>query len=293
MPVALVLDRHGRDEFARDLVMRALQESAEPLELDRIVQRVNDLDVMGVAKGTVQRHLKDLVASGHVEAVSQRPTRYARTQRTYTDMDIDAPSLRALVGPDLYARLEAAGFEGLSDVLGRQSSFRERVQPGHRPGRSRAPPSSSTWSRPCWKTGQSETGAWSHTDLIGSPYPRPYQYEAYAVFRGYGYHGQLVEAPTGSGKTMIGMMCIQDWLQQPAIRPVDPDPGAHQQLPAAVDGRTVLQTDRPASLAGDGLCRHAQPAGALPEAHRQPSGHSADDLHRAGPGRIRGRQGWL
>jgi superfamily II DNA or RNA helicase len=58
-----------------------------------------------------------------------------------------------------------------------------------------------------------EASPWTYADLIGSPYPRPYQYEAYAVFRGYGYDGQLVEAPTGSGKTMIGMMCVQDWLQ--------------------------------------------------------------------------------
>ena len=75
----------------------------------------------------------------------------------------------------------------------------------------------STWRRPCWKTRPAEASPWSFTDLIGSPYPRPYQYEAYAVFRGYGYHGQLVEAPTGSGKTMIGMMCIQDWLND--LRP--------------------------------------------------------------------------
>lgn len=53
IPVALLLDRQGRDDFARDLVMRALQESKAPLDLDRIVQRVNDLDVMGVARGTV------------------------------------------------------------------------------------------------------------------------------------------------------------------------------------------------------------------------------------------------
>ena len=98
VPVALVLDRQGRDDLARDLVVRSLHESAQPLELDRIVQRVNDLDVMGVAKGTVQRHLKDLAASGHAEVVSQRPILYARTQRAYIDMDIDAPSLRALIG---------------------------------------------------------------------------------------------------------------------------------------------------------------------------------------------------
>ena len=55
-------------------------------------------------------------------------------------------------------------------------------------------------------------GPWGAADLIGSSYPRPYQQEAFAIFRGYGYQGQIVEAPTGSGKTLIGMMCIQDWL---------------------------------------------------------------------------------
>ena len=62
-----------------------------------------------------------------------------------------------------------------------------------------------------------EPTAWRHADLLNSPYPRPYQYEAYSVFRGSGYQGQLVESPTGSGKTMIGMLCIQDWLR--VLRP--------------------------------------------------------------------------
>ena len=43
---------------------------------------------------------------------------------------------------------------------------------------------------------QCRNGLWRHADLLGSPYPRPYQYEAYAVFRGHGYQGQVVEAPT-------------------------------------------------------------------------------------------------
>ena len=212
VPVAFVLDRRGRDEFARDLVMRALQESAEPVELDGIVQRANDLDVMGVAKGTVQRHLKDLIASGHVATAGERPTRYARTQRAYTDMDINAPSLRALVGPDLYARLEEANFAGLNDVAVRQSAFRQRF--GEVTGLGQA--SGALFVdlvETLLEDRAQDAGPWTYTDLIGSPYPRPYQYEAYAVFRGYGYHGQLVEAPTGSGKTMIGMMCVQDWLK--------------------------------------------------------------------------------
>jgi len=212
VPVALVLDRAGRDEFARDLVVRALLEATETLEVEQIAQRVNDLDVVDVRKGTVQRHLKDLAASGYVERVSQRPSRYARAGRAYTEMDVNVPSLRALVGADTHKRLAAAGYPGLSAVAARQSTFRESF--------SEITGMSETTAvifadlvETLLEDRQLGTGPWSFTDLVGSPYPRPYQYEAYAVFRGYGYHGQLVEAPTGSGKTMIGMMCIQDWLK--------------------------------------------------------------------------------
>jgi len=212
VPVAFVLDRRGRDDFARDLVVRALQESAEPVELDGIVQRANDLDVMGVAKGTVQRHLKDLVASGHVATIGERPARYARTQRTYTDMDVSAPSLRALVGADLHARFEEAGFGGLNEVAGRQSAFRQAFSSVTGLGQASGALFVDLVETLLEGRAQ-EASPWTYTDLIGSPYPRPYQYEAYAVFRGFGYDGQLVEAPTGSGKTMIGMMCVQDWLK--------------------------------------------------------------------------------
>ena len=212
VPVALVLDRQDRDEFARDLVVRALQESAEPLDLDSLVLRTNDLDVMGVARGTVQRHVKDLTAAGHVEIVSERPALFARTQRTYTALDTNAPSLRALVGPELHAELTGAGFGGLSDVSARQSSFREAFTRSTGLGASSA--ALFTDLVETLLEGRAASASpWTFTDLIGSPYPRPYQYEAYAIFRGYGYSGQLVEAPTGSGKTMIGMMCIQDWLK--------------------------------------------------------------------------------
>jgi superfamily II DNA or RNA helicase/DNA-binding transcriptional ArsR family regulator len=211
-PVALVLDRPGRDELARDLVLRALQESTEPLDLDTVVQRANDLDILGVAKGTVQRHLKDLAAAGYVDVVGQRPARYTRSPRSYTDMDVDTPSLRALVGPALHTLLAAEGYGGLSDVAGRQGAFRAAFVRLAGLG----PTSAALFVDlvGTLREGRArEVSPWSHADLIGSPYPRPYQYEAYAVFRGYGYHGQLVEAPTGSGKTMIGMMCVQDWLQ--------------------------------------------------------------------------------
>ena len=58
-----------------------------------------------------------------------------------------------------------------------------------------------------------ESSVWRYADLIHGPYPRPYQREAFTAFRHYDYRNLLIEAPTGSGKTLIGMMCMQDWLR--------------------------------------------------------------------------------
>lgn len=52
-----------------------------------------------------------------------------------------------------------------------------------------------------------------HQDIINSPIPRPYQLEAYYMFKGDSYNADIIDSPTGSGKTLMGMMCIQDWLR--------------------------------------------------------------------------------
>jgi hypothetical protein len=210
----VALERAARDDLTRDLVVRVLGESPEPLPEATVVERVNELDVLGtVAPGTVRRCLGDLVASGHAE---RSPAGFARARRAYTELDVGAASLEALLGPELHARLAADGFRGLSDIEARQDEFRQRFARATSLGPATADlvvEAAATLldTRPPDPTG------WRHEDLLNSPYPRPYQYEAYAVFRGSGYQGHLVEAPTGSGKTMIGMLCIQDWLR--ALRP--------------------------------------------------------------------------
>ncbi len=262
VPLALVLDRQGRDEFpSRDLVMRALQESAEPLELNGIVQGANDLDVIGIAKGTVQRHLKDLAASGYVETVDQHPVRYARTQRRLQRNGHQRPQpARSPVGADIYSQMENAGYVGLGNVTGQQSQFRElfsQVTGFNNTSAALFVDLAAT----ILEDRMAETSPWSFNDLIGSVYPRPYQYEAYAVFRGDGYHGQLVEAPTGSGKTMIGMMCIQDWLKD--LMPGQsgfPRACTYKQLSAAMDGRIVLQIHWITYFTLGGFGGHTQPA---------------------------------
>jgi DNA-binding transcriptional ArsR family regulator len=209
VPLAMVLEREDRDEIVRDLVMRALSETPQPMDAAQILERVNELDVMGgVTQGTVRRHLKDLEGSGHVARVS---VGHARTSRTYSEVDVDAASLRALVGPDLYATLAGAGIRGLHDAEARSNALRERFAEVDLCSDTATALLEAVASLQDARL-PAPTG-WQHNDLLNSQYPRPYQYEAYTVFRASGYQGELIESPTGSGKTMIGMLCIQDFLR--------------------------------------------------------------------------------
>ncbi|MBV9329794.1 MAG: DEAD/DEAH box helicase [Chloroflexi bacterium] len=209
VPLAMVLEREDRDEIVRDLVIRALSETPQPMDAARILERVNELDVMGgVSHGTIRRHLKDLEGSGHVARVSEG---HKRTGRTYSEVDVDAASLRALVGPDLYVTLAGAGIRGLHDAEARATLLRERFAEVDLCGDTAAALLEAVASLQDARL-PAPTG-WQHADLLNSPYPRPYQYEAYTVFRASGYQGDLIESPTGSGKTMIGMLCIQDFLR--------------------------------------------------------------------------------
>jgi hypothetical protein len=209
VPLAMVLEREDRDEIIRDLVVRALSETPRPLSDEGILERVIELDVMGgVASGTIKRHLKDLESSGHIVRVAEG---HKRTTRTYSEIDVDAASLRALVGPRLYATLDGAGIHGLHDAEVRAGVLRECF--------AEADLSSDTANALLEAVTSLQdarlpaASGWQHFDLLNSQYPRPYQYEAYTVFRASGYQGELIEAPTGAGKTMIGMLCVQDWLR--------------------------------------------------------------------------------
>jgi superfamily II DNA or RNA helicase len=209
VPLAMVLERDDRDEIVRDLVMRALGETPGSLDPPRIVERVNELDVMGgVTHATVRRHLKDLEGSGHVTPVAGG---HKRTSRTYSEVDVDAASLRALVGPELYTNLATAGIRGLHDAEARADLLRECLESAQLGTDTAAALLEVVASLQDARL--PEPSSWQHADLLSSPYPRPYQYEAYTVFRASGYQGELIESPTGSGKTMIGMLCIQDFLR--------------------------------------------------------------------------------
>ncbi|MDD1721654.1 MAG: DEAD/DEAH box helicase family protein, partial [Euryarchaeota archaeon] len=212
VPFVLTLDTFTRRQLVEDSVMEILLEASEPLALETIVGLVNEFHVMADVKSDiVGKHLDNLIEKGHVQRADDG---YVRTKRRYSSMNLDRASLQALLGQSLYREFERSGFHGLSSIADRKEAFREFFERFTGCGTHMAdmfiavasellgPPSSSP-----------DIAHRRHADLIGSLYPRPYQRDAYTIFRGYGYQGQVIEAPAGSGKTMIGMMCIQDWLR--------------------------------------------------------------------------------
>jgi hypothetical protein len=212
VPHSLALGRSGRIRLTHDLVVRILNDSDRPLDVRSVTERVNGLSQVAPLKpDRIREHLKELVDTGHVE---RKGNGYHRTKRPYFEVNQDHAALEALVGPSIYAQLEERGFRGLGDLAARRGDFR-RLLKDELTGFGDATAAlllAAVLVMIEREPGAAGRGPWGAADLIGSPYPRPYQYEAFAIFRGYGYQGQVVEAPTGSGKTLIGMMCIQDWL---------------------------------------------------------------------------------
>ena len=212
VPLVLTLNRETRRRFLEDLIIRVLQESPTPLTLDMIVQNVRDLHIIFEAEGEiVNNNIESLISRGYIEKAGDR---FSKAKRPYDNVNLDHAGLEALVGQRLYRDFEEKGFLGLSDLVNRRRAFKTFFESfiGCEPETAELFTAVAIEIvRPT--AGTRRVTSWIHSDLIGSIYPRPYQRDAFSIFRGFGYQGQLIEAPTGSGKTLIGMMCIQDWLR--------------------------------------------------------------------------------
>src|SRR5579859_1902942 len=212
VPNTFTLNRDVRPRLIENLTVQILEDAAEPLDPPAITSRVNEIDLLGgVSEGAIRRHLGNLVSAGYVALLDGR---YSRTARAYSSINLDQAGLQTLLDPALYKQVDLAGFHGLNDVMTSRGEFRTRF--ASLTGFSEGTAALVIAAAEIIGGGaplETTLSPWRHADLIGSPHLRPYQYEAYAIFRGYGYQGQVIEAPTGSGKTMIGMMCIQNWLR--------------------------------------------------------------------------------
>ncbi len=138
---------------------------------------------------------------------------YRRSTRPYRRLNPDREGLRALLGDRLYRAFDAGGFPGLAAIEARPGDFRAFFSGFAGCGPALADGFVTAAAELTGRRdGDGDDRGWTHADLIGSAYPRPYQRRAFEVYRSHGYSGQVIEAPTGSGKTLIGELCIQDWL---------------------------------------------------------------------------------
>ena len=208
-PLVMTLDKDTRGRLLEDLIIKVLDEAPASVDSSFLEHRVNELHVLGNASTeAIARHVDGLRQAGYVEEVAGG---LKRTRRGYTALNLDRASLEALLGPVLYAEFSHHGFRGMADLAGRRGAFHDFF--AHLGGF--GPDTADLFSAVAVELVRRPDmlpGTWPHADLIDSVYPRPYQRQAFAIFRGYSYQGQVIEAPAGSGKTMIGMMCIEDWL---------------------------------------------------------------------------------
>jgi hypothetical protein len=212
-PTTLALETDLHERLSRDLVHQVLRDAPRPLDATAVLDRFNELDLVGdLRPPIVAEALASLVASGH--AVERRG-RYVPTQRPYIDTNADRAGLAMLVGAPLAGVLAEAGFDGLFVTLERQAEFAERLREARGFGPATAGlvvACAEALARPV-RTLQGR-GRWQGAGLRESAWPRPYQRLLHAILRGHRYAAQVIEAPNGSGKTMVGMLCIEDWLDE-------------------------------------------------------------------------------
>jgi superfamily II DNA or RNA helicase len=211
IPLILTISKKMRNQLINDILINGLQESVEPRTIKQLTSYVNRHQFLDeIRSNTISRRIQDLIAKGHVKELDNG---YSRTKRAYISTNLDDASLHAFLGQDLYEEFERGGFPGISNILTKKSAFQKFFEKKTNSGPFIADMFVAAIAELLGTESLgSSVGTWHHRDLINSIVPRPYQRDAFTIFRGYGYQGQLIEAPTGSGKTMIGMMAIQDWL---------------------------------------------------------------------------------
>ncbi|MDH4213455.1 MAG: DEAD/DEAH box helicase [Candidatus Thorarchaeota archaeon] len=211
IPFPLTLDENILKSLISDLIIRAFQESKESLEESKLVEDVNQhIFVQEIATLVIKKQLLELVEKGHLMKTG---TRYTRTKRPYIHTNLDDSSLQSFLGAEIYQEFQRGGFPGVSNIINRRKSFQKFFKKLTSFEELIADMFvSALINLNLSESIKSKYNAWSYFDLNNSSIPRPYQRDAFTIFRGFGYQGQLVEAPTGSGKTLIGMMAIQDWM---------------------------------------------------------------------------------
>jgi hypothetical protein len=211
LPLPVLLGEEAQESLTSDLIMRVLKESGGALTVDGLVARLTNLDLLGpVEPADITDNLERLLQAHYV---TEQEGRYSATTRPYNEIDLNMRLLRGLLGPRLYPKFHKARIRRLSHVNARPGIVAEVFAP--LTGMT-DPATRELFAQTCallYRVSLAAVRPWHFRELAATPIPRPYQQEAYQVFRNRSYLGSVIEAPTGSGKTMIGMLCITDGLR--------------------------------------------------------------------------------
>ncbi len=212
VPFVLTLDPTTRKQLVKDAVIKVLAETQHPLGLEEIAAKIDRLQLFAEVPGDILAgYLDELAGEGYLAGTGET---YTLTRKAYPSTNLDRASLLAFLGEELYREFERNGFPGLSSLVDRKDKFYAFFQRFANCGEPVAEAFLTTAAELLGPPSHApELHPWRHDDLIGSLRPRPYQYAAFSIFRRYGYQAKVLEAPSGSGKTMVGMMCVQDWLR--------------------------------------------------------------------------------
>jgi len=213
VPVTAVLDRGARAHLLEDRIVEVLDGATRPLTVEQLARRLADggRSAEGEAR-LIGPHVEALVASGHLRRAAGGTL--ARTGRRHVGVAPGGGALELLVGPVVRPRLWALGVHTVGDVAdvadGSPGS-------GDRSGLAAALGVDEDTAATFAAVAARLTDEWRHA-LVRPQWPastaRGYQRRAHALLRAARYGGVVLDAPAGSGKTMIGAMCIVDWLDR-------------------------------------------------------------------------------
>ncbi len=209
VPDPVLLTHAARDHALDDLVVETLDAVAHPLSAERLAARLAG----GGRDGSQMRqalvpHLEALEHTGHLRR--DRDGRYVRTARGHNGVDRDRVGLTVLAGPTVLAALSEASIHGLRDFAARTDEAIAIVADAT----GWTPETAATFVSLAQELSEEfrRAGPGRPGDLQQADHVRRYQRDAWHHLRQGGYGGLVIDAPAGSGKTLMGLLCIADWL---------------------------------------------------------------------------------
>lgn len=206
VPDTSVAGRRDRAHLLEDHIVEVLDTATRPLSLAELAGRL--VDGGRTPEGEVRLlapRVDALVDSGHLRR--DDAGRLVRTGVRHQGLERGSAAFALLVGPRLGGLLHEAGVRSVVDVAGDPEAVSAALLGRRLARRETVDALVAVAGRLAHESGVAMRSTWPPPGLRG------YQRDAFRAFRDGGYAGLVVDAPAGSGKTLIGAMCVVDWLE--------------------------------------------------------------------------------